>query len=142
MVQEVIHHCDIFSSGGQFGCSVPDFCPKSTHSPPAPFHSLLPDPCIQYLLDSFSAGMFHAVKFIGRQVRLISTCNITGLLFRLPPPSILISVAGYPLSILSYYPFVHIVHRTVESGLIQTVANVVTRMTIPSWAAQPGSLAN
>ena len=31
---------------------------------------------------------------------------------------------------------------TVESGLIQTVANVVTRMTIPSWAAQPGSLAN
>ena len=33
-------------------------------------------------------------------------------------------------------------HSTVESGLIQTVANVVTRMTIPSWAAQPGSLAN
>ena len=31
---------------------------------------------------------------------------------------------------------------TVESGLIQTVANVVTRMTIPSCAAQPGSLAN
>ena len=32
--------------------------------------------------------------------------------------------------------------HTVEFGHIETVANVVTRMTIPSWAAQPGSLAN
>ena len=31
---------------------------------------------------------------------------------------------------------------TVESVLIETVANVVTRITILSWAAQPGSLAN
>ena len=36
----------------------------------------------------------------------------------------------------------------VESGHIETIANVVTRITIPSgqiwvtWAAQPGSLAN
>ena len=39
----------------------------------------------------------------------------------------------------TFFPFYP---NTVESGLIQTVANVVTRMTIPSWAAQPGSLAN
>ena len=32
--------------------------------------------------------------------------------------------------------------HTVEFGHIETVANVVTRMTIPSRAAQPGSLAN
>ena len=33
VVQEVLHHCNIFSSGGQFSCSVPDFCPESTHPP-------------------------------------------------------------------------------------------------------------
>jgi len=33
VVQEVLHHCNIFSSGVKFGCSVPDFCPKSTHPP-------------------------------------------------------------------------------------------------------------
>ena len=28
------------------------------------------------------------------------------------------------------------IYTTVESGQIETVANVVTRMTIPSWAAK------
>jgi len=44
-VQDVLYHLNWFSLWVWFGCSVPEFCPKSTHPTPAVYHFFMPVPC-------------------------------------------------------------------------------------------------